>query len=139
MVLDNIMIEEVESISLSRDGTASIFFGSRAAGGMINILLKDPLKRPSAPARGIITYSPIGYAKAVEFFAPVYDTPEKVDSPAYDLRTTLFWCPSLHFNSEGVSTVSYYTADSAAPQRLIVEGVTSTGVPVRKEMLFSGE
>ena len=42
----------------------------------------------------IKTYRTIGYAESVEFYSPIYDTPEKIVDEKPDIRTTLY-CATL--------------------------------------------
>lgn len=125
-ILSSLQVSDMSSLSLLR-GTDAIILGPRASAGAIVITLKDPRNLPTKPARGIITYSPLGYVNEVEFYHPTYDTPEKKDSQRSDLRTTIYWNPSLQLDAEGNATIEYYTPDSTAPQDIIIEGVDKNG------------
>ena len=125
-ILKDIQIEDMSSISLLR-GTDAIILGPRAAGGAVVITLKDPKNLPTRPPLGIITYSPLGYSDSIEFYHPVYDTPEKKNTQRSDLRSTIYWNPELRLDEEGKATLEYYTPDSAAPQDVLIEGVDKNG------------
>lgn len=125
MLLD-ILVSDIESLSLLRGADAAIL-GSRGSAGAIVITLKDLKDIPAKPALGIITYNPLGYSDYVEFYQPVYDTPEKKKSQKADLRTTIYWNPKLILDAEGKATIEYYTPDNTAPEDIIIEGVDNNG------------
>ena len=91
------------------------------------ITLKDGKDLPARPAQGIITCTPLGYSDSVEFYQPTYDTPEKKNDQRSDLRSTIYWNPSLQLNADGKATIEYYTPDSTAPEDIIIEGVDKNG------------
>ena len=125
-ILSSYSPEEVHSLSLVKDGSASIF-GLRGSGGAIVVTLKHPMDFPAKPTPGIITYSPIGYALGMEFYHPAYDTPEKKRNPNPDMRSTLYWNPYLKLDKQGCAVVEYYTSDSDAPHDVVIEGVSRNG------------
>ena len=125
-ILKDIFADNISSISLLRE-TDTMILGPRAAAGAIVITLKDPKNIPRKPVPGIATYTPLGYCDTVEFYHPTYAFPEKTALAKSDLRTTIYWNPSLQFDNEGKATIEYYTADSKAPQTIIIEGVDKNG------------
>lgn len=125
-ILSSYSPEEVHSLSLVKDGSASIF-GLRGSGGAIVVTLKHPMDFPAKPTPGIITYSPIGYALNMEFYHPTYDTPEKKGNPNPDMRSTLYWNPCLKFDKQGRAVVKYYTSDTDTPHDVVIEGVSRKG------------
>lgn len=125
-ILSSYSPEEVHSLSLVKDGSASIF-GLRGSGGAIVVTLKHPMDFPAKPTPGIITYSPIGYALGMEFYHPVYDTPEKKESQSPDMRSTLYWNPCLTLDEQGRAVITYYTSDNESPHDVVIEGVGRKG------------
>ena len=125
-ILKDIQVSDMSSISLLR-GADAVILGPRASGGAVVITLKDPRNLPARPAQGIITYTPLGYSESVEFYHPTYDTPEKKNDQRSDLRSTIYWNPSLQLNADGKATIEYYTPDSTAPEDITIEGVDKNG------------
>ena len=125
-ILKDIQVSDMSSISLLR-GADAVILGPRASGGAVVITLKDPRNLPARPAQGIITYTPLGYSEAVEFYHPTYDTPEKKNAQRSDFRSTVYWNPELRLDAEGKATIEYYTPDSTAPEDIIIEGVDKNG------------
>lgn len=78
------------------------------------------------------TIFPLGYQPPVEFYQPVYDTPEKKADPALDERETIYWNPALEPDANGVARFSFYTADEPGTYSIIVEGISDKGEMVRE-------
>lgn len=135
-ILSSIQTSDMFSLSLLR-GTDAAILGSRGSAGAIVITLKDGRNIPPKPARGIITYTPLGYSDSVEFYHPTYDTPEKKNAQRSDLRSTIYWNPSLQLNAEGEATIEYYTPDSSAPEDIIIEGVDKNGKVCRIHQIIN--
>ena len=125
-LLSTLYVDNISSISLIRGVDASIF-GLRGEGGAIVITLKKGVSLSAQPARGIVTYAPLGYSSSVEFYHPKYETPQQKSSSRIDLRSTIYWNPSLQFDTEGNAVIEYYTPDSTAPEDIIIEGIDENG------------
>jgi hypothetical protein len=67
------------------------------------------------------------------FYSPDYAVN---DSKEEDTRTTIFWNPEVIFNSGEEKVISFYTSDIKGVYIGIIEGVTSTGIPVYKEFNY---
>lgn len=76
---------------------------------------------------------PPGYQRPASFYAPKYDTPEARETGLADLRTTLYWNPSMRFSRQGELQVEFYSADRPTTYLLTGEGVTEEGRLVRLE------
>ncbi|MDR0892137.1 MAG: TonB-dependent receptor plug domain-containing protein [Mediterranea sp.] len=125
-MLQDIQVSEMSSISVLRGADAAIL-GPRGAAGAIVITLKDGRNIPVKPASGITIYRPLGYCQPVEFYSPAYPTPETLNSQRADRRSTIYWNPAVKLDAEGKATLTYYTPDNAAPEEVIIEGVTQNG------------
>ena len=125
-ILTMIQTSDMSSLSLLRGADAAIL-GSRGSAGAIVITLKDGKDIPARPAQGIITCTPLGYSDSVEFYHPTYDTPEKKNDQRSDLRSTIYWNPSLQLDANGKAIIEYYTPDSTAPEDITIEGVDKNG------------
>lgn len=128
--INSINFNDVQAIEVLRNvGLASIY-GSRANNGVIIITTKrgDDREEYNGPiaGRGIQPYNPKGYFKARAFYSPQYDQPKVVKQVA-DLRTTIYWNPSLITNAEGKTSFSYFNAGSRGTYRVVVEGIDADG------------
>lgn len=122
--LDPSMVDKVEVIT-----RASPQFGSRGSNGVISIFTKQGAYATNSE-RNYLSFKVPGYNRPAEFFSPDYSrTLDEHKNP--DFRTTIFWRPTVITDNQGNSTLSFYTADLATKYRIVVEGVTSKGTPVR--------
>lgn len=68
-----------------------------------------------------------GYYQARAFYNPPY---QDLTGAKMDLRTTIFWAPSLKTNEQGEVKLSFLNADPKATILIRTEGITEKGVPV---------
>jgi len=124
-ILDEISIIEIEQIDVLK---RTAIFGSRGAGGVISIFTKlGKTSRDDSPIFHIKSVLPLGYQQPVEFYAPKYDTPEKRDVQAPDLRTTIHWQPVVQIDNTGVASFEFYTADEQTSYTVVIEGLSNDG------------
>lgn len=118
------MIDSVEIIT-----RAVPQFGSRGTNGVISIFTKKGITaetdRPDFVGQKVL-----GYSRPRPFTSPSY---LNNDSEEPDFRTTIYWNPNVVTDSAGEAFVSFYTADLEGKYRIIIEGLTSDGNPVRSE------
>ncbi|MDN5200853.1 TonB-dependent receptor plug domain-containing protein [Fulvivirgaceae bacterium BMA10] len=114
-------------------GPRAAIYGSRGTGGVIALYTKSGANIETNESRkGIINFTHPGYYKAREFYSPDY-TEDKPEHERPDFRTTLYWNPSIKIDSTGNTTVSFFTADSRSTFKIILEGITESGIPVRAQ------
>ena len=136
--LDMILIDNIVQIDVLKGGQVAIF-GSRGMNGVISIYTKradtdQPIAMDSPSLLfHIKSVLPLGYQKPIEFYAPKYDTPEKRNAQAPDLRTTIHWQPVVQTDSAGVASFEFYTADEQTSYTVVVEGLTDEGKIIRQE------
>lgn len=120
-------VSDIEDISLFRGPSASIF-GSRGGNGVIAIALKKGAvnERPTPPSLAHI--QPLGFQKPASFYVPKYEVDSILRSNTPDLRTTIYWQPSVIPDEHGNVRVSFFTADKANNYRVEIEGVGKGGV-----------
>lgn len=115
---------DVESVDVIKGATAAIF-GSRGANGVIAINTKNGISQ-SVQTVGIHHLKYPGYYKAREFYVPKYDTPSD-NHNLPDLRSTLYWNPSIKTDSTGRAHVSFFTSDVLSSYRIVLEGISHDG------------
>jgi len=72
-----------------------------------------------------------GYFTPRTFLHPDYNDPA-TDKTKPDYRATIYWNPEIKTSSAtGTTTVSFFTADLPGLYRIVGEGVTQNGEPVR--------
>lgn len=63
-----------------------------------------------------------------EFYSPVYESAEQRSSHFPDFRNVLQWMPDIMLKSGSIST-SFYTSDLPGRYAVVVEGLSSSGIP----------
>ena len=129
--LDEINIQDIESIDIFKDASASIF-GLRGGGGAISITTKRGENYlPAEPSMNFTSYTPTGFQQPVEFYAPKYDTPELKVSGTPDYRTTIFWKPDIIVSDDGKASFDFYTSDFPTTYSVVIEGLSNDGKIIR--------
>ncbi|RZJ79012.1 MAG: carboxypeptidase regulatory-like domain-containing protein [Flavobacterium sp.] len=84
---------------------------------------------------GFNLLKPKGYAITKEFYSPSYEVAaNKPEVP--DLRSTIYWMPSLITDQDGKANTSFYTADEPGTYQVTVEGVAIGGKLARQTYSF---
>ncbi|MDX5483057.1 MAG: TonB-dependent receptor plug domain-containing protein, partial [Hymenobacteraceae bacterium] len=128
---------DIDRIEILKNPAAAGVYGGRASGGVIALFSRRGGNEVAEvkPGKYIIIHRAQGYSKVREFYSPQYDgsTPASKEP---DLRTTLYWNPSVQTDAQGKATVTFYVADRNTTYRAIVEGISDAGKPGRGEMTF---
>lgn len=146
-LIDGIPIEEratshlnqfdIDRIEILKSPANAGIYGGRGAGGVIALFTKRGGEAMQEVETGkyIIIHRAPGYSKVREFYSPQYDgkTPASREP---DLRTTLYWNPSVQTDADGKATVTFYAADRTTTYRAIAEGISDAGKPGRGVMTF---
>lgn len=117
---------DIEEISLFRGPSAAIF-GSRGGSGAIAISLKKGAMNRHVTPPSLVHITPFGFQKPAEFYIPKYEVDSVMRSPQSDLRTTIYWNPSVQPDANGTISLLFYTADKANHYELEMEGVSAKG------------
>ena len=72
-----------------------------------------------------------------EFYSPVYETKEQIDSRLPDLRNTLLWKPDILIGNEGKASLQFYSSDRSGKYVLVLQGINNNGEPVYSFTTFS--
>ncbi len=127
---------DVQSLSYVKHNQAALVsLGGNQA--IIFIMKPIDLSKKKDPTMAFI--SPRGYNQSVEFYSPVYETPQQKANSNSDLRTTLYWDPHVMVDSEGHVSIEYYTDDKSGDHQIIVEGISADGRPMRVEQTITVE
>jgi hypothetical protein len=125
-VMNSIQPEDVESIDVV-SGTAAAVFGPRGMNGVLAVYTK---RGGSAGRRtiGLERFSYPGFYRAREFYIPKYDVPAD-EHQRPDIRTTLYWNPSVETDEQGKAHVSFFTSDALSKYRIVIQGLGYDGNP----------
>lgn len=78
-------------------------------------------------AKGIFKNTLPSFSVSKEFYAPKHDNLTKVDWEIPDLRSTVFWNPSVSLNKNGTAKVEFYTDDNVGEKLVIIESISKDG------------
>jgi hypothetical protein len=103
------------------------------------VYLKDDAERMRDIANkeraGIINFVHPGYYKARKFYEPNYEN-KKPGHGYPDYRSTIYWDPEFKIDSEGVSKISFYAADLSTTYKVEIQGITTKGGIIKKELFI---
>lgn len=130
----NLNVQEVESISVLRSAIDLAMFGANGSGGAIVVVLKEG--STFSEVKGLVKASVQGYQIQTDFYAPKYGITVPRDLDKKDNRITLYWDPMVDISTEGALS-QFWTNDIPSTYRVVIEGVTETGVPFSATKVFS--
>jgi hypothetical protein len=62
-----------------------------------------------------------------EFYSPVYQTKDELESRLPDFRNLLYWTPDLKTDENGKQQVSFYTSDQPGRYAVVLQGLSASG------------
>ena len=120
----------IDRIDILKSAGETGAFGSQGASGVISIITKaGNIFPPSRPANYSVSTKIKGYDAARVFYSPQH-LPSSPSAYEPDLRTTLFWKPDIRLQSDKSLLVKYFNGDKSSTVRVIVEGITTNGIPI---------
>lgn len=134
-MLSSMNVGEVEYVNFLHGVDASIY-GGLGGNGVIIVRLKSGADFATNPIAngGLAIIKSLGYLQPTQFYSPVYKTIEQKENPVPDLRTTIYWNPSLSFSVKKSLTCSFYTADTPGTYTVTLEGITDGGEPLHTQI-----
>jgi hypothetical protein len=100
--------------------------------GVISIILKDDFDAGYTSVFHSVNVKFSGYNEPRIFYAPKHHSTLLSDYKP-DLRTTLFWEPDIKMENNKDLFLNYYNTDNPAKVKVIVEGITTNGIPITGE------
>jgi hypothetical protein len=71
-----------------------------------------------------------------EFYAPRYDDAKQFESRLPDFRDLLYWNANVETGEDGKSHLEFYTSDQPGKYKVIIQGITSQGIPGDRSFTF---
>lgn len=71
-----------------------------------------------------------------QFYAPVYETPQQLQSRIPDFRSLLFWRPDVRTDANGKTQLDFYTSDVAGKYMAVIQGLSTDGVAGSQSIVF---
>ena len=103
--------------------------GMRGANGVISVITKTSDRITSSSVLYSANIKISGYNEPRVFYSPKNNSTLESDYKP-DLRTTLFWEPNIRLVSNQDFFLNYFNADNPSIIKIVVEGITTTGIPV---------
>jgi TonB-dependent SusC/RagA subfamily outer membrane receptor len=125
-IIQSIPTTEVNYVDVLKSPANTSAYGSRGANGVIAVYTKRGEGIPPKPTLGIHNFSYPGFTRAREFYSPNYSAPPQHPG-APDIRTTLYWNPSVQVDKNGKAKVSFYMSDALSDYDVVVEGISTDG------------
>jgi hypothetical protein len=120
--LNPALIDHIEVSSM-----ISTNLGATGANGLIAVFTK---RAEDPKFKGLPLFKVKGFDTQSEFRSPDYEN-TFTDSTLTDYRSTLYWNPWVDLNENGQAEISFFASDLEGEYRVVVEGITSRGKPVR--------
>ncbi|WP_421938996.1 MG2 domain-containing protein [Pedobacter sp.] len=98
---------------------------------VISLNLKDSALR--GPNLNLLNINLNGYYNARTFYAPNYNIS---NSQAKDLRTTLYWNPSIKTSDKGAVSISFFNSDNKGNVVVKTDGITENGHAVSDQFNY---
>jgi len=76
----------------------------------------------------------LGYSLPMEFHSPQY-TGESIDTHT-DVRTTLYWNPSVKTGADGNASVTFFASDTSRRYLVTIEGVSDDDTIVHQQQVI---
>lgn len=141
--LDQLNPNDINDITIIKDGTASLLYGSAAANGAIVIETKKFFKEQLALrlddkyhyASQVVHTMGSNFTPVKKFYAPLYQT--TFTEERSDFRETIYWNPVVQTDKDGTAEVEFYNSDASTTCRAIAEGIGFNGKLGRAEATYS--
>ncbi|MBL7745128.1 MAG: hypothetical protein JNN00_16760 [Chitinophagaceae bacterium] len=122
--ISSISVNDVAYIKVFRPPFMGGFNGGN---GAIAIYTRRGDDVKQEPGKGLANHKIFGYTAIKEFYSPNYST-FKQGNEQRDLRTTLYWNPSVILAPQKRETVlRFYNNDVSKAFRVVIEGMTTDG------------
>ena len=128
--LDILPVSLIDRIDVLKSIGKTAVYGLDGNFGVISVITRSGNRTAaeSEPAKHTVNTKFSGYDSPRVFYSPRHDPAAQSNNP--DLRTTLFWKPDISLLTGKELLLNYFNADNSSTIRIIVEGITSTGIPV---------
>jgi len=126
--------KDVESVEIFLQDQLGLVFRTYNCKGVIVINTKKVEKsnislaelKKMMPQSNMLKFTPKGYTKVKEFYAPKYLT-QTSSYTGNDLRTTVYWNPKIVTSPTADTTLEFFNADGKGTYRAVIEGVDING------------
>ncbi|MBS1509525.1 MAG: TonB-dependent receptor plug domain-containing protein [Bacteroidetes bacterium] len=141
--INTLNINDIESITVLKDASATALYGSRASSGAVVISMKksryDKLKFNLGAkyyyATQQVYTTGTAFTAVRKFYTPKYTS--KITEERTDFRETIYWNPVVQTDNTGTASVEFYNSDAATTFRAIAEGIGYNGKLGRADTTYA--
>ena len=112
------------------------YLGGNTFDGIINLTSYkgDVTGAEIDPHATIIDYE--GLQLQRDFYSPVYETNEQLDSHLPDFRNLLYWSPKIITGATGKTQAVFYSSDVSGKYAIVIQGISEDGTAGSKVVFF---
>ncbi len=141
--INNLNPNDIESIDVLKDASATAIYGARGANGVIAIQsrkLRNERININLSKKSFFSSLPVysnapTYAIARRFYAPMYQSLETEERS--DFRETIYWNPVVQTDRTGTAKIEFWNSDATTTFRAIAEGIAFNGKLGRAEATYA--
>ena len=126
-VLEGLAPVQIKRIEVLKNPATAGIYGVRSAAGVIAIYTRKGGVE-ELPVRTSVATTVTGFVPPREFYVPRYDL--SPTTAVNDRRDVLFWEPLGQTDTDGRARLLFPLSDTAKRLRLVIQGLTSEGVPL---------
>jgi hypothetical protein len=132
---------EIDRIEVIKFGNGAAY-GARGGNGVIAIYTRNTYKVtgktrvPLYKEEKLVTLNIHGYASPRNFISPDHSVGGDVQGVP-DYRATLCWKPLVTMDEHNQATLTFFAADLPTRYRIVAEGFSTEGLPVRGEKIIT--
>jgi hypothetical protein len=123
-----IPVSLIERVDILGSMMGSALYGERGINGVMSITTRNDWGSTSINYHSV-NVKLSGYNEPRVFYSPKHHATLQSDYKP-DLRTTIFWEPDIKVENNKDLFLNYYSTDNPSKVRIIVEGITTNGIPV---------
>jgi hypothetical protein len=127
-MIDALLPQEVRRIELLKSATTAGMYGARGAAGVIAIYTVNGTEEGGTTTPTSVSATVFGFVTPREFYVPRYEP--SPTQPINDRRDVLFWEPLGQNDADGRARLVFPLSDTAKRLRLVIQGLTSEGLPM---------
>jgi TonB-dependent SusC/RagA subfamily outer membrane receptor len=149
-VFGDIDPQQVKSVTVLKDATATSIYGSNGSNGVIIINTKhggsyygsgatkrlNNKKFNNYTIKEFYNYNPIHTATSRNFYMPKYEG-DSLPEERTDFRQTIYWNPVVQTNSDGIAELEFYNSDAVTSFKITAEGIGFNGLVGKEDQLYA--
>ena len=132
--VNSIPMNWIDRIDVIKSEKAAAF-GIRGAFGVISVITKTAEDIPYKAVSYSVNTNISGYNAPRIFYSPKH-TATQQNGYMPDLRSTLYWFPDIKVVTNQDYLLKYFNSDVSSTYTIIVEGITSDGIPVTGKTIY---